>query len=317
MENTLLISIEIATFLVVFMVILAVSRAVSQRVAIEKRLSERKDQPARQSSRLLKSLEVRNPFLSWIQSTTLDQDVKEKTELQKKLALAGYSSPAAAAVFVTGRLVLAAGLPVLFVLFQSFSPNPSVGLPAILTALMFSGIGLIAPRILLDGRVAARKDAMERQFPDALDLMVVCVEAGLGLEGAILRVGQETAVSHPLISQQLRAVSHELNAGRSRPDALRGLADRTNFDSINAFVALLIQTDQLGVSYANTLRTFSAEIREKRYMKAEEKAMRIPLLITIPLVFFILPALVIAAMLPAMIEAQHGFASMVSAGHPK
>ncbi len=317
MQETLLLSIEVATFLVVFMIIVAVSRTVSQRIAVEKRLSDRKDQPARQKSRLLKSIEVQNPFLAWVQTTTLDQDVKEKTELQKKLALAGYASPAAPAVFVTGRLLLAIGLPVMYVLIQSFSPNPSVGFPAIMTALMCSGLGLIAPRVLLDGRVTARREAMEREFPDALDLMVVCVEAGLGLEGAILRVGQETARSHPLISEQFRAVSHELNAGRSRPEALRGLAERTKIDSINAFVALLIQSDQLGVSYSNTLRTFSAEIREKRYMRAEEKAMRIPLLITIPLVFFILPALVIAAMLPALIEAQHGFATMVSAGHPK
>ena len=317
MINLLITVVEILTFITVAAAILIVSRHFNQRLVVQRRLGERKDVQVRQRSNLLKSIEVKNPFLNWIQTTTLDKDAKEKSDLQSKLILAGYSSPAAPAIFVTLRLVAASVLPVLFVLSQSFSAHPITGFRAILFALGFSAIGLIGPGVLLDGRVTARRQAIETEFPDALDPMVVCVESGLGLEGAILRVGQETTVSHPMVSRELRSVSLELNAGRSRPDALRSLATRTNIDSIRSFVALLIQTDQLGVSYAKTLRTFSAELREKRYMNAEEKAMRIPLLITIPLVLCILPALVIAAMLPAMIEAGHGLSAMIQGSHVK
>ena len=317
MGNILITLVEIATFLSTAAGIFIISRQINQRMVIQRRLGDRREAPSRRPSKLLKTFDVKNPFLNWVQATTLDNDVKEKSDLQKKLILAGYDSPAAPAVFVTLRLTAAIGLPVFYLLTQSFATQPSEGPGPILTALAFSALGLVAPRVLLNGRVAARREAIEAEFPDALDLMVVCVEAGLGLEGAILRVGQETAVSHPRISHELLNVSHELNAGRSRPEALRSLADRTDNESTRAFVALLIQTDQLGVSYAKTLRTFSAELREKRFMKAEEKAMRIPLLITIPLVLCILPALVIAAMLPALIEAQHGLAAMVQGGHPK
>lgn len=317
MKEILILAIEIMTFATVILAVMAAYRQNTTAASIKKRLDSDTKPRTNGTSSIFKSFDVKNPFLKWIQASTLDNDLKEKSTLQRKLVLAGYSHPAAPAIFVTLRLVAASGLPLMFILLQSFSVHPMVGTQATLLAVGLSALGLIGPGVVLDGRVAARREAIETQFPDALDLMVVCVEAGLGLEGAILRVGQETSVSHPIISRELKSVSLEMGAGRSRPEALRGLAERTDMESIRSFVALLIQTDQLGVSYAKTLRTFSAELREKRYMSAEEKAMRIPLLITIPLVMCILPALIIAALLPAMIEAQQGFATMLAAGHPK
>jgi tight adherence protein C len=132
--------------------------------------------------------------------------------------------------------------------------------------------------------------------------MVVCVEAGLSLDAAFIRVGQEVKESHPRIAEEFDRVSEQLRAGRGRAEALRAMADRTGVPAVRSFVALLIQTETLGASIAQTLRTFSNEMRETRFIKAEEKAMRIPVLMTLPLVCCILPVIVTALLLPAIID---------------
>ena len=315
MNTTLTLVIEVLIFAGVVLGSLVLARRMERLRTVQRRLESSQTEVKRRPSSILKSFEIKNPFLNWVQTATLDQDVKEKTTLQRDLALAGFPSPMAPAMFVAMRFLLAASLPILFVLAQSFSPHPMTGTAAVLGPLILSALGLLAPRLLLDRRVASRRQTLEAEFPDALDLMVVCVEAGLGLEGAILRVGDETQRSHPLISRELQIVSLELNAGKSRADALRGLAKRTELDSVNAFVGLLIQSDQLGVSYARTLRTFSNELRDKRFQRAEEKAMRIPLLITLPLMLCILPCVVVAVMLPSIIELTHLLPTLQGAQH--
>jgi tight adherence protein C len=132
--------------------------------------------------------------------------------------------------------------------------------------------------------------------------MLVCVEAGQGLEAAFNRVGQEMVHSHPLIAQQLGTVVLELRAGRSREDALRRFADRAEVDEIRAFATLLIQSGKLGSSVAQTLRIYASEMREKRRMRAEEKAHRLPVLLSVPLVACMLPVMIGVLMLPAAIR---------------
>jgi tight adherence protein C len=127
------------------------------------------------------------------------------------------------------------------------------------------------------------------------------------MEGAIVRVGNETRESHPRISMEFEMVSLELRAGRTRAEALRHMADRTQVEMIGSFVALMIQTDALGGSIGQTLRTYSAEMRAHRMLRAEEKAMRLPVLLTIPLVLFILPVMMTAVMLPPIIDGIHTF----------
>jgi len=143
---------------------------------------------------------------------------------------------------------------------------------------------------------------IEHQFPDALDLIMVCVEAGLGLEAAFLRVGHETKESHPEISREFGALADELGAGRGRTDALRAMGERLDVEAIKAFVALLVQTEALGVSIAQSLRTYSAEMRETRLLRAEEKALRIPVLMTVPLVACFMPVMIVALLLPPAID---------------
>ena len=185
---------------------------------------------------------------------------------------------------------------------QNVSAKPAAGFALAFWPLVLCAVGLLAPSRFLANRAAARQTQLEYEFPDALDLMVVCVEAGLGLDAAFVRVGREIGNSHPRIAEEFGRVADQLRAGRARPDALRAMADRTGASSVKSFVALLIQTEALGSGIAQTLRIFSTEMRQTRFLKAEEKAMRIPVVMTVPLILCILPVIVTAALLPAMID---------------
>jgi tight adherence protein C len=251
---------------------------------------------------VLRNDSVRNPVLAWVQDASLN-DPKERSKLRVDLIHAGFPSPSAPAWYVVIRFGLAVGLPVAFVLSQKLVAHPFTGVQSVLVPLILCAMALIIPRVFINSRASSRRSELEHEFPDALDLMVVCVEAGLALEAAFIRVGDETIESHPRISLEFQIVSQELRAGRTREEALRSLADRTQVDAVKSFVALLIQTDALGVSIAQSLRTYSKEMRQHRMLKAEEKAMRIPVLLTVPLVACILPVIVVAVMLPAMIDA--------------
>jgi tight adherence protein C len=161
---------------------------------------------------------------------------------------------------------------------------------------------LILPAALLKRTIANRRTTIEQQFPDALDLIVICMDAGTSLEAAMLRVTQEMRRSHPLIAREFERVSEQLNAGRSRADALHDMADRLEIPAIRGFASLLIQSQALGASISQALKTYAVEMRHKRAMIAEEKAMRIPVLISIPLVTCFLPVIITALMLPSMID---------------
>jgi tight adherence protein C len=171
-----------------------------------------------------------------------------------------------------------------------------------ISLMVAAALGLYLPSLFIRARADRRQQALVNAFPDALDLMLVCVEAGLGLEAAFSRVGMEMTTSHPLLSEQFGAVVLELRAGRSHEDALRRMADRAGADDIRAFATLLVQSTKLGSSIAQTLRTYSAEMREKRRLRAEEKAHRLPVLISIPLVVCMLPTMIGLLMLPAAIR---------------
>lgn len=289
--------------LVVFGVLAAVQRS-EAFFRVHRRLQADAAAPASpgRSSRLIKQQTVGNPILNWVQSATSLKDNADRDRIAKLLFQAGFEHPAAPVWFVIARFGLAIGLPMLFLLSQSTAPKPMTSTMLTLMTLAACGAGFIAPRAIVDRRAEARRKQLEHEFPDALDLMVVCVEAGLGLEGAFVRVSEEVRETHPRIARELELVSQELRAGRTRAEALRGFGARTDVAAVRSFVALLIQTDKLGTSIGQTLRTYSQEMREDRFMKAEEKAMRIPVLMTIPLVACILPVIVTALLLPGIID---------------
>jgi len=242
-----------------------------------------------------------NPVFRWVLASTSISDTEERNRLRQSLLLAGFESPNAPVLYVIARFSSAILLPGLFILSQTLSTKPISGFGFVFWPIILCIVGLFAPGRILASLASSRQAKLEAEFPDALDLMVVCVEAGLSLDASFVRVGQEIGESHPNISGEFARVSEQLRAGRARPDALRAMADRTGVDAISSFVALLIQTEMLGASVAQTLRTFSSEMRQTRFIKAEEKAMRIPVMMTIPLVACILPVIVTALLLPAIL----------------
>jgi tight adherence protein C len=228
-------------------------------------------------------------------------DTKDAT-IRSRLIGAGYTQEHAPRIYSLVRLILVIGLPIAaFAFMWASGSSPS------LTKLYFIGmiaalLGLYLPSVWIRARADRRQRDIINGFPDALDLMLVCVEAGLGLEAAFNRVGMEMTRSHPLLAEQLGSVVLELRAGRSQEDALRRMADRAGADEIRAFATLLIQSHKLGSSIAQTLRTYAAEMRERRRMRAEEKAHRLPVLLSIPLVTCMLPVMIGVLMLPAVIR---------------
>jgi tight adherence protein C len=222
--------------------------------------------------------------------------------LRQRMIAAGYTAPYAPRVYTLIRLVLVFALPLLVLtLFWMRGSTPSM-MKLYLMLVIAAAMGLYLPNLFVRAKADRRQQALINAFPDALDLMLVCVEAGLGLEAAFSRVGMEMTSSHPLLAEQFGSVVLELRAGRSVDDALRRMADRAGADDIRAFATLLIQSTKLGSSISQTLRTYAAEMREKRRMRAEEKAHRLPVLISIPLVACMLPTMIGVLMLPAAIR---------------
>jgi tight adherence protein C len=228
-------------------------------------------------------------------------DTKDAT-LRGRLVAAGYTQEHAPRVYSLVRLSTVIGFPVAALGFMWGSGSSPSVTKIYIVGMVAALLGLYLPSIWIRAKADRRQRDIINGFPDALDLMLVCVEAGLGLEAAFSRVGMEMTRSHPLLAEQLGSVVLELRAGRSQEDALRRMADRAGADEIRAFATLLIQSHKLGSSISQTLRTYAAEMRERRRMRAEEKAHRLPVLLSIPLVTCMLPVMIGVLMLPAVIR---------------
>jgi tight adherence protein C len=173
-----------------------------------------------------------------------------------------------------------------------------------------SGLGLLVPNVVLERLVENRVKKLRNGFPDALDMLVVCVEAGLGMSQAIQRVADELVVSHPELAQELALVNAEIRAGVDRVAALKHLAYRTGLDDIQGLVSLLVQTLRFGTSIAESLRVYSFEFRDKRMQKAEEQAAKIGTKMIFPLIVFLFPGFFVVAVGPAVIGLMSVFRSM-------
>ncbi|WP_243544169.1 type II secretion system F family protein [Pseudodesulfovibrio tunisiensis] len=226
-------------------------------------------------------------------------DEAEVSRTRTALVQAGFRSPDAPRVYQGAKGCLAIGLAGLFLLLRSllFS-DLSLSLTVFLTVLMAT-LGVYGPVLWLRWMVSRRKLTASDELPDALDLLVVCVESGMGLDQAIDRVCDELRISAPVISGELKLLTLELRAGKARADALRALADRVGLEDLNNLTSLLVQADMFGISVGRTLRVYSDSMRTKRSQRAEEKAAKLPVLLLLPLIGFILPALFIAIMGPA------------------
>jgi tight adherence protein C len=215
--------------------------------------------------------------------------------LRREMALAGYYSVSTAAAFSVAEIVL----PLLFGgLGYVFHPGMNLW---VATALGGIG-GYMAPGFLLQWRIRKRKKEIQNGLADALDLFVLCLEAGAGLDQAIVKASDELGVAYPALGDQLRILIAEMRAGKPRLEAFRGLAARTQVDDVRALVAMLVQTDRFGTSIAQALRSHAEVCRTKRRQRAEERAQKVGVKLVFPLVFCLFPALYVVMLGPAYLE---------------
>ncbi len=219
----------------------------------------------------------------------------EMGNLQRQLVTAGFRSSEALAVFFGIRLGLA-------LLMFAVLATPVIVKPNVMMALAGCGLGYLLPSMALKRLAKRRQHKIRLGLPDALDLLVVSVEAGLGLDQAIQRVADELGFAHPDLCDEMRLINLELRAGKNRVDALRNLGERTGVDDVISLVAMLIQTDKFGTSVAQSLRVHSDTLRTKRRQRAEEAAAKTGVKMVFPLVFCIFPAIWVVTIGPAAIK---------------
>jgi tight adherence protein C len=294
--------VEVFIFCTIAAVTWILARDIGRADEQRRRLGEQNPLYTASSAPLLRGRDLQNRFFQWVQSSTSISEKADREKLRGELSLAGFESPSAPVWYVIIRFILAIGLPLLFLTSRIFLSKQAGGSSFLFGMALFCGIGFLGPSNFVRHRANARRLELELEFPDALDLMVVCVEAGLSLDAAFIRVAEEIGESHPRIATEFGKLAEEMRAGRNRAEALRAMSDRCSVPGIRSFVALIIQTDLLGASIAQTLRTYSAEMRQTRFLKAEEKAMRVPVLMTVPLVVCMLPVICTALLLPSIID---------------
>lgn len=234
----------------------------------------------------------------------LPADGWKRSEVRTQLVQAGFRGSKSLLYYFGLKFLLALGLPILSLvplLFLGYLGGiDRTALIVILAAIAL--VGFYLPDFVVSRRRARRQLEFTEGFPDAMDMLVVCVEAGLGLDAAIQRVGDEIAVAHPELAVEFQLVSLELRAGKSREEALRALAQRTGIDEVQSLVTLLIQAEHFGTSIAAALRTHATEMRSQRIDRAREKAAKLPVKLIFPIALFIFPALFLVVLGPAIVS---------------
>lgn len=250
--------------------------------------------------------------MNWVETVTkmservaklsLPKEDWDKSVLRLRFANAGIRTPSAAAIYFAAKTVLALALPAvaLIVVGNAFQAGERIYL--LLTVLAASALGFYLPNLVMRRLVESRQRKLFEDLPDALDLMTVCVEAGLGLDAAMMRVTQEIGVKSHALKDEFDMVLLELRAGLGRDKALRNLSLRTGVEDIDTLAAMLIQADRFGTSVGDSLRVYTDNLRTKRRLRAEEQAAKIALKLLFPLMFFIFPTLLAVLVGPSAIQ---------------
>jgi tight adherence protein C len=282
-------------FLLTSLLVVAVALAIApdSTVTIERRLREVSDAGAAPMADRGYGRALLAAFTKV--GTMAPRSVSEMTKLRQRLITAGYRNRDALIVFLGIRIGVALAAFGLLMVPIFWRPN-------LLLALVASGVGYVLPGMVLARKAKRRQHRIRLGLPDALDLLVVSVEAGLGLDQAIQRVGAELAFAHPDLCDELRLINLELRAGKPRPEALHNFAERTGLDDIRGLVTMLVQTDKFGTSVAQSLRVHSDTVRTKRRQRAEEAAAKIGVKMVFPLVLCIFPAIYVVTLGPAAIR---------------
>jgi tight adherence protein C len=228
-------------------------------------------------------------------STFVPKSPKEMGRLAKRLTRAGFRNPRAPVYFAAAEIILPIALALLTV--------ASLGIiRGGIFALLAAGVGYALPGFWLALKTSQRQKEIQNGLPDALDLLIVCVEAGAGLDAAIVKASEELALSYPALAEELRLITTETRAGKPRLEAFRNFAARTGVEDVRSLVAMLVQTDKFGTSIAQALRTHAATSRTKRRQRAEERAAKLGVKLVFPLVFCLFPALYVVVLGPAVIK---------------
>ena len=226
-------------------------------------------------------------------------DSKDMKVLRRRLVLAGFFNPQAVAVFFLTRTGLAVGLAVAVLLFAPLQQGTT-------TYWLMIGVGGLAgylgPSLYLDRRIAGRREEHRAGFPDFMDLLVVCADAGLSMEAALERVGRELSDSYPSLSANIHMANLEIRAGRTLTEALDHLAERLGLEEARSFATLIQQSIELGSSITDALRVYSDDMRHKRLSRAEEKAYSLPVKLSVPMMVCIFPVLFVVILLPVAVR---------------
>ena len=222
-------------------------------------------------------------------------------DLQERLANAGYKGGLPTDIYNATRFLLPMGAVVVAMMIPFAQLLWVMALPA---------IAFIAPNVILTRLVKRRRERIRRSIPDAIDLLVICVDAGLGIDQALLRVGQELGISHPQITEELLQINREQRAGKPRIQAWTDMAKRSQLEDIDAFASMLMQTERFGTPIARALSGFADGIRLKRRRLAEQMAAKTTVKIIFPLVLFIFPSMFIVVLAPAILSIMRGMGNM-------
>lgn len=216
----------------------------------------------------------------------------DDAELQYQLGLAGFRKPEHAEIFTATKLLL----PVLGVIIATYFGNVLIG------AMVGLVVGFFGPDLVLTSLITRRQTAIRRALPDALDLLVICMEAGLGIDQGLVRVGEEMKFTASALSEEFQIISREQRAGKPRLDAWRSMAERVNIDYVRQFVSMLVQTERFGTPIASALGQFADTLRERRTQAAEEIAAKAGVKLLFPLVIFIFPSIFVVALGPTILN---------------
>jgi tight adherence protein C len=237
--------------------------------------------------------EVVAPWVKHFQQVA-PKSPKEMTKLRRTLATAGYRSLKAAVLYGAAEIVL----PVVF----GGALVLTLGLSRWYIALLGAAIGYMLPSFWLGRQIKLRQKQIRNGLPDALDLMIVCIEAGSGIDQSIVKTSDELDISYPALAEELRLITTEIRAGKPRLEAFKNFASRTKVEEVRSLVAMLVQTDRFGTSIAQALRTHAEVSRTKRRQNAEERAAKIGVKLVFPLVFCLFPSLYVAILGPAVVD---------------
>ena len=228
-------------------------------------------------------------------STIVPKSPKEMNRLQKRMIRAGIKHPGAAVYFAAAEVICPIALALATISYFGVYQGG-------MFALLAAGVGYAAPGLWLAWKTAKRQKEIQNGLPDALDLLIVCVEAGSGLDAAIVKASEELSLAYPALAEEMRLITTETRAGKPRLEAFKNFAQRTGVDDVRSLVAMMVQTDRFGTSIAQALRTHAEVSRTKRRQRAEEKAAKLGVKLVFPLVFCLFPALYVVVLGPAVIK---------------